>query len=76
MYYATNYQVSILEFLAFEMFIVLYFSSSEIARDYVLRVLVPNWLKYFNYNYYEFLECIHVEKIPDTGIKVLKAIFE
>ncbi|KAG8284844.1 hypothetical protein J6590_093704 [Homalodisca vitripennis] len=48
---------------------------SEISQNFVIEVLVPKWLKYFNNNYYEFLECIHVEKIPETGLKLLKALF-
>uniref|UniRef100_A0A1B6GC29 Nuclear condensin complex subunit 3 C-terminal domain-containing protein n=1 Tax=Cuerna arida TaxID=1464854 RepID=A0A1B6GC29_9HEMI len=48
---------------------------SEISNNFVIEVLVPKWLKYFDNNYYEFLECIHVEKIPETGLKLLKALF-
>uniref|UniRef100_A0A1B6MTZ4 Nuclear condensin complex subunit 3 C-terminal domain-containing protein n=1 Tax=Graphocephala atropunctata TaxID=36148 RepID=A0A1B6MTZ4_9HEMI len=48
---------------------------SEVSRSFVVEVLVPNWLKYFKNNFYEFLECIHVDKIPETGLKLLKAVF-
>ncbi|XP_054278540.1 condensin complex subunit 3 isoform X2 [Macrosteles quadrilineatus] len=48
---------------------------SELIRDYVKTSLIPSWLKYFNHNYQEFLECIHVEKIVDTSMKLLKAVF-